>query len=94
MRSHLTAVALGGLLVFAGYWLGSQQASLTAEAEGQVVAIRGAQNEDIFASGRPALITTSADGLKLHLWTFSNSPEQINNIAAPKYVGTIKAEKQ
>lgn len=89
MRSHLNAMIIGGCLVLAGFGLGRTMPSPEPTAEAQTVV---PANLSPFRSGNPAIITSSADGRTLHIWSRANSSDdEIFDNRRPVYVGSVES---
>ena len=85
--SHVLSLALGGMLVLAGYLLGSLGRPSPAHA--QALTPGGAQS--LVTNGRETVITQSADGLTLHVWSLGPA-EELKPRNLPDYVGSIEAD--
>ncbi len=85
---HLPSMLLGAAFVALGYLFGSMQSDNAAFAQTTVGGQMG-----LFVSGNPAIITSSADGKSLHLWSTSINPEVLNPTNKPVYVGSFTAKE-
>jgi hypothetical protein len=83
---HVPSALLGAGLVGLGYWLGSIHLEKPAQAQ----TIANSQMA-FYNSGRPAILTASADGRTIYFWSTTVNPEVLNPLTTPKLVGKAEA---
>ena len=85
---HMPSALLGGALVALGYLLASTTGGNPAYAQ---TVLSGQLS--FYNSGRPAILTASADGKTLYFWSTTVNPEILNPLTAPKLVGKTEAQQ-
>ena len=85
---HLPSALLGAALVALGYLL----AIVTADKPAYAQTVLSGQMS-FYNSGRPAILTASADGKTIYFWSTTVNPEVLNPLTAPKLVGKAEAQQ-
>jgi len=85
---HLPSALVGGVLVAVGYLLACATGGSPAYAQ---TVLSGQMS--FYNSGRPAILTASADGKTLYFWSTTVNPEVLNPLTAPKLVGKTEAQQ-
>ena len=80
--NHTKSVLLGAALVMIGFLMGRMYTEPQVSA--QTVTEAG-----LLIGKVPALVTSSADGLTIHIWSFGPLPALANPLTTPHLVKTI-----